>query len=112
MKTLFALLLISSAACFGADRYRIICPSCSATNVISPVMVQSTNTPVADTASETDRKQITVTKTFTCENCGNGIVSTSTFMTGKRIVDAKANENETLLWISSHPPPIKPPKLK
>lgn len=109
MKTIITLFILSSTICYGAEKYRIVCPTCSATNVIGAASVEKTSEPLPDAGKEINRKSWTETRTFTCENCGNGIVSVKHYVSCQKIVDLKADPNATETYISSHPviPTIK-----
>lgn len=111
MKKILLIIAILSIACFAqAQAYRIVCPSCSTTNLFTTKpATQNTSQNLPDTAKEVNRKLITSTATFTCQSCSNGIVTISRRVSSQRIVDVKADAIATETYISTHPvtPPIK-----
>lgn len=112
MKTLLILILFTASVAFAGEVYRVKCPSCGATNVTATASIERTAESLPDTTKEVNRKAITTTKTFTCAGCGNGICAVSKQVVSQRIVDVKADANATQTWISKHPAPIKPPKIR
>lgn len=109
-KLLFLVILTASIAC--SEIYRIKCPSCDATNIAAPNRIEHQSTPLPDTEREVNRRLVKTTRIFACTNCGNAILSVSRQTVEQNVVDSKANISETTTYISSHPAPIKPPKLK
>lgn len=111
MKILLIILFAASVA-FAGDVYRVKCPTCGSTNVTATATIERTAAPLPDTTKEVNRKAVTTTKTFTCSECGNGICTVSKQVLSQRIVDVKADSKATQTWISKHPAPIKPPKIR